>query len=243
MRRFHAPDVAPGPYVLGQDEARHLVQVLRARPGDQVELVDGRGAVFPAELVSLGKREAVLTVGPPQCHPKPSPALTIMVAPTKNTDRFEWFLEKACECGVSRIQPIWTERSERKVEKRERWGRTLTEAMKQSRRAWLPELLPALPLADALASLNESESSVWMGLAHCPVPEHPEWRRQSLVDALPRHRNALIAIGPEGDFTPKEIGAFAECGFEPVTMGEHRLRTETAALYAVQAFHIINAIP
>jgi len=242
MRRFHAQDVQPGPHALGPEEARHLVQVLRARPGDAVELADGRGAVFPAEVVSIGKREALLQVGVPACHPEPSPRLTVWVAPTKHTDRFEWFLEKACECGVSRIQPIWTERSERRVEKFERWQRTLIEAMKQSRRAWLPELMPAQPLASTLASLRgvAVEAQPWLALAHCPVPEHPEWQRQPMEAAMPVQRDVLVAIGPEGDFTPDEIEAFASASFTPVTFGEHRLRTETAALYAVQAFHILN---
>lgn len=241
MRRFHAPDVAMGSYLLGPDEARHLGQVLRAKPGDFVELADGRGAVFSAEVVSVGKREALLQVGMPECFPVPTPRLTLWVSPTKHTDRFEWFLEKACECGISSIQPIWTTRSERRVEKRERWQRTLVEAMKQSRRAWLPELQPAMGLSEALHALPAGET--WLGLAHCPVPEHPEWSRQALQIALPVGRDALLAIGPEGDFTPQEIEAFAERGFAPVTFGSHRLRTETAALYAVQAFHILNATP
>lgn len=241
MRRFYAPAVAPGPHALGPEEARHLGQVLRARPGDAVELADGRGAVFPAEVVSVGKREALLQVGVPACFPEPTPKLTLWVAPTKHTDRFEWFLEKACECGVSCIQPIWTERSERRVEKRDRWQRTLAEAMKQSRRAWLPELKPALPLKAALSDLASSGESLWRGLAHCPVPEHPDWVRQSLHSALPPSQDALIAIGPEGDFAPAEIESFAAQDFTPVTFGDHRLRTETAALYAVQAFHILNA--
>ena len=242
MRRFYTPDVAPGPHALGTEEARHLAQVLRARPGDAVELADGRGAVFPAEVVSVGKREALLQVGVPACFPEPSPRLTLWVAPTKHTDRFEWFLEKACECGVSRIQPVWTARSERRVEKRERWQRTLAEAMKQSRRAWLPELLPAVDVGQALSDLAASEDDTpWLGLAHCPVPEHPEWTRQSVKQAMPTGRDVLLAVGPEGDFDPHEIEAFAQAGFTPVTFGEHRLRTETAALYAVQAFHILNA--
>lgn len=240
MRRFYVPDVQPGPHDLGAEEARHLVQVLRAKPGDRVELVDGRGAVFPAEVVGLGKREAQLQVGMPACHPAPSPRLTLLVAPTKQTERFEWFLEKACECGVHAIRPIWTVRSERRVEKQDRWSRTLAEAMKQSRRAWLPELYPAQDLSDALGSATEALPEAWRGVAHCPVPEHPNWSRQSLVGAMPAGRDAVLAIGPEGDFTPDEIQAFADAGFVPVTFGEHRLRTETAALYAVQAFHILN---
>ena len=242
MRRFYAPNVAPCPHQLGPEEARHLGQVLRARPGDAVELADGRGAIFPAEVVSVGKREALLQVGVPSCFPEPKPALTLWVAPTKHTDRFEWFLEKACECGVARIQPIWTARSERRIEKRDRWVRTLTEAMKQSRRAWLPELLPAIELNEALEGLSAAEGEgPWLGLAHCPVPGHPDWSRQSMTEALPRQRDALIAIGPEGDFDPEEIQHFGTAGFTPVTFGEHRLRTETAALYAVQAFQILNA--
>ena len=239
MRRFFAPDIQPGVHALGADEARHLVQVLRAKPGDFVELADGRGAVFPAEILTLEKRQVLLSVGEPACFPPSEPRLTMWVSPTKHTDRFEWFLEKACECGVDVIQPIWTSRSERRVEKFERWNRTLVEAMKQSRRAWLPVLRPAMELSEALANLNEK---AWLGLAHCPVPEHPEWERQSIATALPKGRNVVLAVGPEGDFSPEEIHLFAQSDFTPVTMGEHRLRTETAALYAVQAFHLINAL-
>lgn len=239
MRRFHASDVRPGPYTLGEDEARHLVQVLRAKTGDGVEIADGRGAIFPAEILAVDRRHAQLQVGEPECHPEPTPRLTLLVAPTKHTDRFEWFLEKACECGVSAIQPIWTARSERRVEKHERWNRTLVEAMKQSRRAWLPVLHHALPLGDALDALEET---AWRGVAHCPVPEHPEWTRTTFTQALPSGRDAVMAIGPEGDFTPEELEHFARLGFTPVTFGDHRLRTETAALHAVQAFHIINAL-
>ena len=93
-----------------------------------------------------------------------------------------------------------------------------------------------------MSDLAASEDNTpWLGLAHCPVPEHPEWTRQSVKQAMPTGRDVLLAIGPEGDFDPHEIEAFAQAGFTPVTFGEHRLRTETAALYAVQAFHILNA--
>ena len=128
------------------------------------------------------------------------------------------------------------------MEKPERWRRTLVEAMKQSRRAWLPELRPALGLKDALEEATSGEDAPWLGVAHCPVPDHPEWQRQSLVKALPAGRDAVIVIGPEGDFTPEEITAMAAMDAVPVTMGEHRLRTETAALFAVQAFHVLNAL-
>ena len=111
--------------------------------------------------------------------------------------------------------------------------------MKQSRSAWLPVLRPAVELSEALVNLNEK---AWLGLAHCPVPEHPEWERQSIATALPQGRDVVLAVGPEGDFSPEEIHLFAQSDFTPVTMGEHRLRTETAALFAVQAFHLINAL-
>ena len=128
------------------------------------------------------------------------------------------------------------------MEKPNRWRRTLVEALKQSRRAWLPELRPALELKDALEAVTSGEGAPWLAVAHCPVPDHPEWKRQSLVNALPAGRDVVIVIGPEGDFTPEEITAMAAMGAVAVTMGEHRLRTETAALFAVQAFHVLNAL-
>ena len=159
--------------------------------------------------------------------------LTLLVAPTKASDRFEWLLEKATELGVEAVVPVWTQRSERRVDKHERWMKVLVAATKQCQRLWLPTLEVAVPLHDALARL---ENEVPMAVAHCMeelsnVPDRTSW-----VDWQRAHNRAILAIGPEGDFTPEEVEALVSLGAQPVHLGTLRFRTETAGMAAVAQF-------
>jgi 16S rRNA (uracil1498-N3)-methyltransferase len=239
VRQFYVPNAVPGRLDLSREESRHLAKVLRARVGDRVELVNGRGATFAAELLDVSPSRCQLMVEPPVQTQAASPELTIVIAPTKKTDRLEWFLEKACEIGVTRIQPIWTRRSERRVEKPERWNRVLVEAMKQCQDSWLPLLEPALDFPSFLEKYSTDDfGDAFRAFAHCPVNGHPTLERSEFWKHLQPQKDAIICIGPEGDFTPEEIQQAVEAGWKPVTFGPRRLRTETAALYAVQAFQI-----
>lgn len=151
--------------------------------------------------------------------------LTMAVAPTKNIERFEWFLEKATEVGVSEIVPLLCERSERRALKIERAERVVVSAMKQSLKAFCPALRPLTPLADLLAEPFDGRRLI----AHCDAPR---MEKCHLFDTLRPHENLLVLIGPEGDFSPAEIDAALRAGFEEITLGRQRLRTETAAVVA-----------
>lgn len=236
MRQFYVPEALPGKLDLSREESRHLAKVLRAREGDQVQLVDGKGHKFQAQLTSVSPSCCQLIVEEPVFMPALTPRLTLAIAPTKKTDRLEWFLEKACEIGVARVQPIWTRRSERRIEKPERWNRVLVEAMKQCQDAWLPVLEPALDFSDFLEQY-QGESGM-RALAHCPVEGLSAFERTDFWTQLQSGQDAVVCIGPEGDFTASEIEQAVEKGWSPVTFGPRRLRTETAALYAVQAFQL-----
>jgi 16S rRNA (uracil1498-N3)-methyltransferase len=237
VRRFFVSDVLEGEFDLPRDESRHLAKVLRARVGDVVELVDGRGGRFQATLIAVSPSQCSAEVVRSGSDPAITPQLTLAIAPTKKTDRLEWFLEKACEIGVTRVQPIWTRRSERRVEKPERWNRVLIEAMKQCQDSWLPELEPALDFKEFLERYSASKGL--HAIAHCPVEEGlSSSSRTPFWDALSPGEDAVVCIGPEGDFAASEIESATAKGWLPVTFGDRRLRTETAALYAVQAFQL-----
>ena len=208
MQLFYAPDLTTPRYTLGEEESKHCIRVLRLRRGDTRHLTDGRGTRDTnSEFGKLPYR------------------LTMAVAPTKNIERFEWFLEKATEVGVSEIVPLLCERSERRALKIERAERVVVSAMKQSLKAFCPALRPLTPLADLLAEPFDGRRLI----AHCDAPR---MEKRHLFDTLRPHENLLVLIGPEGDFSPAEIDAALRAGFEEITLGRQRLRTETAAVVA-----------
>jgi 16S rRNA (uracil1498-N3)-methyltransferase len=218
---------------LPEDEALHVVRVLRMGEGDRVRLIDGRGSHALGTLVDVGKRMASVTIEEVHHEETRPQGLTLLVAPTKATDRFEWLLEKATELGVEAIVPVWTQRSERRVDKHERWTKVLVAATKQCQRLWMPTLAEAEPLQDALARLTKE---VPLAVAHCMEELSNAPDRTSWVDWQRSHHQAVLAIGPEGDFTPEEVEAMVGLGAQPVHLGALRLRTETAGMAAVAQF-------
>ena len=225
MRYFYAPEVQPM-HQLDSEESKHMVRVLRASVGDEFVLIDGKGGRYHGTLHQLDKRECVLQTQLIERVPAPEVQLTLVIAPTKSTDRFEWMLEKAMEYGVSRIQPVWTTRCERSKEKRERWNRILISAMKQSQQLWLTELMPAMSW-ESFLQLAQGPGFI----AHCEQGE-----KKHFFDALNPSDSCWMAIGPEGDFTPDEIAKAKNIGATEVSLGAQRLRTETAGLAAIQMF-------
>lgn len=232
MRFFYAPQVLPI-HTLDADESKHLVRVLRAKVGDEVGVVDGKGNRYRGILTQVDKRACALTTELVESQAASPHALTLVIAPTKSTDRFEWLLEKAMEYGVRRIQPVWTARSERKTEKAERWEKILVNALKQSQQLWLTELVPAVSWESWLQS-EEAKSGEGF-IAHCEPAE-----KKHLFDAVPPGEASWVAIGPEGDFTPDEIALAKSAGVQEVTLGDQRLRTETAGLAAIQMHALVN---
>ncbi len=223
MHAFYLPDLALGATELPAEEARHATSVLRLRVGDRISLLDGKGTRAEATIEEISKRGcSVRVVDRTGLSTERQARIHLAVAPTKQMERFEWMLEKCTEIGVDRITPLITERAERETLRRDRLERVLISAMKQSQRAWLPQL-------DEPTSLNDLISGM--------IPDQRlfgwcEGERKSLTSTYRPQENALLLIGPEGDFTPEEARTLIDRGFDPVSMGIARLRTETAAIAA-----------
>jgi len=233
LQLFYDPDLEAGTHRLRAAEAKHAFQVLRKKVGDRLNLVDGRGSWFSAEVAAISKRECLLDVQLERAPEKRADhQLLLLVAPTKNIDRFEWILEKATEIGIDAIQPILTEHSERKRIRPDRLERVLEAAMKQSLRAWKPVLHDLLPFEEALAKLTPTTNKY---LAYLGAEDTPLLHQRCTAGT-----DVGIAVGPEGGFSPAEAAYARSCGFEYVSLGPNRLRTETAAIAAVHTIEQLN---
>jgi len=235
MHVFYTPDLeAQSLYTLNEEESRHCNKVLRLSVGDQVFLVDGKGGLYEAAIQSETKRNVTLAITKTtKEYQKRNHHLHIAVAPTKNIDRLEWFLEKATEIGIDEVTPIICERSERKIVKEDRLQKVITSAVKQSLQAYHPVLNPAITFDQLLKQEHEGVSKL---IAHCI----DDSQKQNIKDLINIHGRYLVLIGPEGDFSPQEISSALEQQFMPVTLGNTRLRTETAALEACFEINYIN---
>lgn len=233
MHVFYTPDINSSEYSLNEEESKHCMKVLRLGLGDVVHLIDGRGGFYEAEIIGEGKRNVQLRVTQStQEYQKRNHHLHIAVAPTKNIDRLEWFLEKATEIGIDEITPVICERSERKIIKEDRLNKVITSAVKQSLQAYHPVINPQIAFTDFLKKEYDSIKMI----AHCIDEE----TRQYINQVATPHQRYLILIGPEGDFSPKEIELALQSGFKPLTLGNTRLRTETAALAACFEVNYLN---
>lgn len=233
MNLFYAPDITAPEYKLDGQEGRHAVKVLRLGPGDPVALTDGRGGMYEGEVVAVdGTGCRIRVVSKEEAFGTRPYGLTMAVAPTKNGDRFEWFLEKATEIGCDRFIPLICEHSERKVFRPDRAERIITSAMKQSFSAWLPALEGPVAFRDLVSREIPGDKFI----AHCGV----EQEKIHLSDTVVRGADNLILIGPEGDFSPSEIGFAVANGFRPVSLGTRRLRTETARVVAGAIVAMVN---
>lgn len=238
MQLFYAPDITPPLHTLNEEESKHCVRVLRLACGDTLHITDGRGDLHCCEIVDDNPRRCTVRVVSTQHQFEKLPyALTMACAPTKNAERFEWFLEKATEIGVEAILPLETEHSERRVFKAERSEKIITAALKQSLKAYRPRLAPLTPFAEAVMRPFDGRKFI----AHCAPAASPEGKRY-LAETLRPGENALIMIGPEGDFSPAEIELASENGFEEITLGQQRLRTETAAVVATTMVSVVNSL-
>lgn len=237
MHLFYTPDLTPSSlYVLSEEESRHAVGVLRLRAGERVQLTDGAGAWCEAEVMegSTAKACQVRILSRTERYGQRPYRLHVAIAPTKNADRYEWFLEKATEIGIDRITPILCDHSERKVLRRERGEKVVLSAVKQSLKAYVPQLDELTPLREFLAGAADLSGGRYV--AYCdegtPLAERVELFGAMGEEAQRGRREFCVLIGPEGDFSPEEIALARGCGFRPVTLGESRLRTETAGVMA-----------
>ncbi len=233
MHVFYTPDITADEYVLNEDESKHCIRVLRLNIGSEVYLIDGVGGLYKAAIVSQTKKNVTLKVlEATHNYNKRNHRLHIAVAPTKNIDRLEWFLEKATEIGIEEITPIICDRSERRVVKEDRLVRVVTSAVKQSLQAYHPKVNPQINFSAFLQIENADNKMI----AHCI----DESSRQYISQIAGPHQNYTILIGPEGDFTPQEIELALQNGYKPLTLGNTRLRTETAALAACFEVNYLN---
>jgi 16S rRNA (uracil1498-N3)-methyltransferase len=232
MTIFYAPDIAGSSYCLNEDESKHAIRVLRLCKGDQVHLIDGKGGLFEAIIESDHPKKCELKIiAVHQEFGKRNYYLHIAIAPTKNMDRFEWFLEKATEIGIDEITPLLTSHSERKSVNLERLEKVLVASAKQSVKAYVPVLNEIM----SWSAFLKKELTGQKFIATCSGEE-----RKPLSSIYKRGEKAHIIIGPEGDFTPDEIESAIKCNFAPITFGSFRLRTETAGVVASHTFHFIN---
>lgn len=232
MHIFYTPDIQHDTYELNEEESKHSIKVLRLQQGSRLQLVDGKGGLYEAVIRDPHPKRCKLEILSVQReYSKRNHYLHIAIAPTKNIERIEWFLEKATEIGIDAITPLICDRSERKDLKLERLNKVITSAVKQSVKAYHPKLNEPRRFKDFI--LNAPETYKY--IAHCTESE-----KSTLKDSIAVNSDYLVLIGPEGDFTPGEINEALRADFLSITLGSSRLRTETAALAACFEINFLN---
>jgi 16S rRNA (uracil1498-N3)-methyltransferase len=211
-------------FVLDENSSRHIVQVLRMKTGESLKLTDGKGLSALATIRDPNKKRCIVNIKEKQIQLPPARHTAVGLSLLKNTSRFEWFLEKTTELGIDEIIPLITARAEKQQFRMERMHSILESALIQSQQVWLPLLHPPQPLIPWMERVQADQKFI----AHC----EPGAKRK-LTDILDKNLDSqLILIGPEGDFSDGEIGVAMQAGFVAVTLGENRLRSETAAVAA-----------
>lgn len=223
MQLFYAPNITNQVHFLPEDESKHLIRVLRKQFGDLIDLTDGHGHYYQCKISDDNPKKCGLEMISKSNHPNPiAREIHIAIAPTKNNDRMEWFIEKAVEIGVTSITPILCQNSERVKLKHDRMLKVAVSAMKQSNRFYLPEICELTKLSDFI----KSDKADLKLIAHC------EDTAKTYLESMKLADKASILIGPEGDFDVEEINLCVKSGYSPVSLGNARLRTETAGIVA-----------
>ena len=232
MNIFFTPGIGSDDFTLDEEESKHCVRVLRMGVGEELALVDGRGGFYKAVIENADpKKCTVKIIERKNEFGKRDHFLHIACAPTKNIERFEWFLEKVTELGIDEITPLICEHSERTSVKNERLEKVIVSAMKQSLKAYLPKLNGAMKFNELVKVNFEGKKFI----AHCA-----EGEKKHLKELIKPGEKVLILVGPEGDFSQKEIELALQNDFVPVSLGSSRLRTETAAVVACHTVNLIN---
>ena len=233
MQLFYNPAISSEDkeVIFPKDESKHIIKVLRKKEGDKLNITNGKGFLFSAEIIEANHNKCKAKITTVEQERDKKYHIHLAVAPTKMNDRFETFLEKATEIGLDKITPIICDHSERKVVKINRFERVLQSAMKQSLHYSIPEISEAISFQEFI----QQEQNEQKFIAHCEEND-----KKSLQKELEPGKSYTILIGPEGDFSSEEIESAIKAGFVPVTLGNTRLRTETAAIVAAHTAALIN---
>ncbi|MCR4031270.1 MULTISPECIES: 16S rRNA (uracil(1498)-N(3))-methyltransferase [Flavobacterium] len=233
MQLFFNPNIDENTesFSFDKEESRHIIKVLRKKDSDILHVTNGFGLLFETQITLASDNKCTVEVLSITNAEKPKFHLHLAVAPTKMNDRFEWFLEKATEIGIQEITPIFCDRSERKVINRDRFEKIILSAMKQCNETFLPKLNEAISFKEFV----KQQINGLQLIAHCE-----ETDKKSLKEVLKPNEDVTILIGPEGDFSEKEIALALENNYKPVTLGNTRLRTETAAVVACHSVVFFN---
>ena len=231
MNLYYAPDIAKTPF-LPEEESLHCVKVLRQKAGDIIHLIDGVGGLYEARIViPHQKRTEVEILNVTENYGKRNFKLHMAVAPTKNIDRFEWFLEKATEIGVDTFTPLNCRYSERRIVKPERMEKIVLSAAKQSLKAYLPVINPMIDFNQFIENVTETNRYI----AHCY-----DMDKAYLIDVCAPKSDVILLVGPEGDFSKEEVQMALNNEFQSVSLGDARLRTETAGVVGCHLVNIAN---
>lgn len=232
---FYHSELSEKTIELSSEESRHCARVLRLKTGDNIAITDGNGHLAAGTILQVDTRQTVVNIENIETRTTERPFhLHMAVAPTKNIDRFEWFLEKATETGIDEITPVLCSQSERSVIKPERLHKILVAALKQSQRTNLPQLNPMVKFTDFI---SQKTMATHKFIAHCD-----EGEKSFLHQTYQKGESALVMIGPEGDFSGDEIRHAMQIRFKAISLGDFRLRTETAALNACVELNLLNRI-
>lgn len=229
MQLFYSNDIQNDILFLPENESKHCTKVLRMRNGDTIMVTDGIGNLYEGEIIIVHEKKTEVKIKTIQTTTQMNPEIHLMVAATKNSDRIEWMLEKCVEIGICSFTPITTKRSERKNIRIDRLENIALSAMKQSLKYFLPKINPLTPIEKILFEENAD-----ILIAHCEV-DHDKMSIQNLKRY---YTKVYVMIGPEGDFTPEEILFVKSKNGKSVSLGESRLRTETAGLVACTALYL-----
>jgi len=232
MHLFYETDISGPTAELNEEESFHAIKVLRLKIADRIRLTDGKGAFYDAEILSATGKKLLLSILAKQEQTPPKARLHIAIAPTKNIERIEVFLEKATEMGITEISLLLCNRSERRNVRHDRLEKVVVSAAKQSLKAYMPKLNDLMPFADFVKKENLPQAKY---LAWCSEGEKKEIQAE-----VKPNTDLLVLIGPEGDFTPAEAALAQQAGFGLLTLGDARLRTETAGIFVASVFNFVN---
>ena len=234
MQVFYSPEIFDGNFFLNKTESQHCIKVLRLRKYDIINLIDGRGGLYEARIISENPdRCEVQVIKQVKNHNKRKFNLHIAISLTKSTDRFEWFIEKATEIGIDEITPLICTRSERRIIKMDRLQKIIISSMKQAIVTTTPRLNEIKTFSEFISDSRRTKFHKY--ICHCS-----EGNRQKLKEIYHPGSNVIAVIGPEGDFTPEEIKLAKKNKFQSVLLGNNRLRTETAGIAICQILNFLN---